>query len=83
MKFEVLKPFSAPKPGVTKPAGAAQLQPKDEMEVSAGDVVELGHLSKDAIAFLEAEQCIKHAGNATKLRDVAPLSTDTASKAKE
>lgn len=58
MNFTALKPFSAPKPGVTKPAGSAQLQPKDEMEIVVGQTYDLSHLSDEAVAFLTAEGCI-------------------------
>lgn len=58
MNFRALKPFSSPKPGVTKPAGSAQLQPKDEMEIVVGQTYDLSHLSDEAVEFLTAEGCI-------------------------
>lgn len=63
MNFRALKPFSSPKPGVTKPAGSAQLQPKDEMEIVVGQTYDLSHLSDVAIAFLTDEGCIAPVDN--------------------
>ena len=66
MTYSVLKSFSCPKPGVSKPPGPAQLQPKDEMSPAPGAVVDLGHLDPGAIAFLTAEGCIEPAPEQTK-----------------
>lgn len=57
MIYLALKPFSCPKVGSVKRPGV-QLQPVDEMSPAPGERVDLGHLSKDAIAFLTAEGCI-------------------------
>lgn len=61
MTYRVLKSFSCPKPGVEKPKGSAQLQPKDELSPAPGDAVDLGHLSPKAIDFLVSEGCIEAA----------------------
>lgn len=55
--YRTLKPFSAPKAGAVKKPGE-QLQPKDEISPKVGEVVALGHLSPEAIAFLSEEGCI-------------------------
>ena len=57
MNYQTLKPFSCPKPGAVKRPGV-QLQPAEEMSPRLGESVDLGHLSKDSIAFLTAEGCI-------------------------
>ena len=57
MTYLALKPFSCPSPGSVKRPGI-QLQPADEMSPIPGERVELGHLTKAAIAFLTAEGCI-------------------------
>lgn len=57
MTYLTLKPFSCPSPGSVKRPGI-QLQQSEEMSPAPGERVELGHLSKEAIAFLTAEGCI-------------------------
>lgn len=57
MNYRVIKPFSCPKPGVN-PVKGIQLQQTDELSAPVGAVVDLGHLSAEAIQFLTAEGCI-------------------------